>query len=208
MQFGNLGTFSLHVTDPGNPVAATPIFTLSERFVQLYAPDITVQSSPVPGNIPVVPLNLSEVANKTECDRGTIDNCVHEIVQAYGKHVTDIRGLALDFPGIGRLASKYGKVVLPVAPVASHCRRSNSSSSRTFWRIRAPRHAPSLTPRPRHAAQDQLWSRRTLESRCGTAGRFDAGDPPSVAARGATPRLLQTPNYSMKGGQSRHVGPV
>ena len=55
-------------------------------------------------------LNLSEISHKTECDRGTIDNCVYEIIQAFGKHVPDVRGVSLDFPTLGRLTSKHGKV--------------------------------------------------------------------------------------------------
>ena len=62
------------------------------------------------GTLPLVPLNLSEISHKTECDRGTIDNCVYEIVQAFGKHVPDVRGISLDFPTLGRLTSKHGKV--------------------------------------------------------------------------------------------------
>ena len=33
------------------------------------------------GNASVVPVNLAVISQKTECERGVIDNCIHEIVQ-------------------------------------------------------------------------------------------------------------------------------
>ena len=37
---------------------------------------------------------------------------VLRVCQAFGKRLVDVRGIALDFPGMGRLSSKHGKVFM------------------------------------------------------------------------------------------------
>lgn len=130
---------------PGAGEGDIPSFILSERFLQLYSVQTRVQPPLSTAKLPIVPLNLSEISHKTQCDRGTIDNCIHEIIQAFGKLVTHPQGISLDFPSLGRLTAKYGKIKF------------------RFFKEFLEQPGPTAEP----------WLRKQLVSRAGTAATFN-----------------------------------
>ncbi len=63
-----------------------------------------------PGQIPIVPLNFTILANETSFDRDTVETSVKEVLQALSRSLAAKKNIEFDFSGIGRLAIQDGKV--------------------------------------------------------------------------------------------------
>lgn len=98
-------TFSQVKLDVGNNkflLLQRPVFVLQEKFVQTHALQQNRHNT-VPGGLPVIPLNMSQLSLEGPYDRDTVESCVREVVGALSRSIASRRRVDFPFAGIGRL---------------------------------------------------------------------------------------------------------
>lgn len=161
-----------------------PAFVLSPAFAARN--EIRTVSRYLEGNIPVTNLGLARLAAMTGLDKVKIESCIKEVVQALEERVQPeyAQGIALEFPGIGRLSIRRGKI----------CFRFYSNFEEQ--------------PQVLQGRPPKGWA---LSSRPQTAGEV-INRPPTAAdlatlPRLATPLLLPSPTFAGRNGRGNaHVG--
>eukprot|EP00041_Stephanoeca_diplocostata_P004304 m.42799 g.42799 ORF g.42799 m.42799 type:complete len:762 (-) comp15037_c0_seq1:98-2383(-) len=178
-----LGLFTLSHrkgTTGGASSSSAPAFVLSPAFAARN--EIRTVNRFLEGNIPVTSLGLARLAAATGLDKVQIEACIKEVVKVLEERVQPeySQGIALEFPGIGRLSIRRGKVRFRFY--------SNFEEQPQVLQGRPPKG----------------W---TLSSRPYTAGEA-INRPPTAAdvatlPRLATPLLLPSPSFTKRHGPAQ-----
>lgn len=84
-----------------------PVLVMAERLLQTHSLQYPKQHAT--GQIPVVSLNYTALANGTSFDRDTVEICLREIMLTLGKVLAAGKNVEIDFTGVGRLVLKDKK---------------------------------------------------------------------------------------------------
>ncbi|CAI8003532.1 Coiled-coil domain-containing protein 81 [Geodia barretti] len=115
VSIGGLGTFtfSKRKLEVGNNRAILiqrPVFVLSERFKQTHS--LHCVKKHASGQVPLHPLNYTQLSNMTGVRREMVEGAVREVLQALSRAVAAKKSIEFDLKDIGRLTIHDGKAKL------------------------------------------------------------------------------------------------